>query len=156
MRASRLAPLALLLAPALGGCSCSSKPSAELGGAAAISDVKSVVAPAELVGKWRLELKEGGSARVAIYHVSADGYIEVDTHITTPGREVRDKVRSAITQAAGDKLTVVDVSRTSGEAEEVIPADRRRPRTVQFRVAGDKLHWGRENETPWVLTRVKD
>jgi hypothetical protein len=156
MRASRLAPLALLLAPALGGCSCSSKPSADPAGPAAVADVKPVAAPAELVGKWRFEQKEGGSTRVTVYRISADGYIDVDSHITNPEREVRAQTKTAITQVEGDKLTVVDVSRTSDENEEVIPADRRRTRTVQYGVAGDKLHWGRENETPWVLTRVKN
>jgi hypothetical protein len=142
MRVSRLALLAVLVAPSL-GCSAN-------------ADVKPVAPPAELVGKWRLERQEGASARVSVYHVSPDGFVEIDTRVTTPDRKMSDWVRAAITQVEGDTLTVVDLSRVGTGDEEVIPADRRRPRTVRYRVAGDELHWGLGTETQMVLTRVKD
>jgi hypothetical protein len=152
MRVSRVVLLALLAAPGLGGCS--TNPQAEPSGSSG-PGVKPVPVPAELVGKWRFEQKLGDSRRTGVFHISADGYVQVDVHITTPQHEGRDRVKSAITEVEGNKLTVIDISHTSGDNAEELPTNRQ-PRIVQFRVAGNELHWGRGDEAPWILTRTKD
>src|SRR6266508_3973246 len=143
MRISQVVLLALLAAPSLGGCS--SKPSTDPAGPGAGTDVEAVPVPAELVGKWRLERKDGASTRTVEYHISAVGHIEVDAHVKTPEREFRDRVKSAVTRVEGDKLSVTDISHTDADGvEDVLSPDRRRPRMVQFRVTGNELHFKRE------------
>jgi hypothetical protein len=140
------------------GCS-SSAPSVEA--AKPEDDVKPVAPPKELVGKWRLELKEGNTTKTSVFTIQKDGRVEVDSVIKSTDRELKDTVKSAITKIEGAKLTLVDLSRTGSDGiEGTIRAERRQPRTLSFRVDGGSLTWGpREDQAKspvWELKRVKE
>jgi hypothetical protein len=146
----------------LAGCSPTSpRPPAGPTNADGAEGVKPVPPPAELVGKWRLEMKEAKSAKTSVYHFLRDGRLEVDTRLETPDLRVTDLLRRSVIKVEGDKITIVDISRTGADGiETVIPAQRRRPRTFQTRVKGDELHWSEVDEKgvpspkPQVLKRV--
>ena len=162
-------PCAVILlfstAPALTGCSSKPPPQGSAAQAAPgdAGDVKAVAPPAELVGKWRHEVTEGADSRTSVYHFTKDGRLEVDTRLDTPDHKVTDLVKRAVVKVEGDRITVVDVSRTSAEGvEDAIPPERRRPRTYRVRVKGDELHWSEVDEQdkpspkPRVLKRVTE
>lgn len=140
----------------LAGCSPNS---------AAADDVKPVAPPADLVGKWQLEVTEGKSSRKSVYHFSKDGRVEVDTRVETPDGKTTDLAKRAVVKVEKDRITVVDLSRTGGDGiEDVIPAERRRKRSFQVQVKDDELRWTEVNESgkpvpeakPVVLKRVKE
>ena len=131
----------------------------------AADDVKPVAPPADLVGKWHLEVTEGKTSKKSVYHFSKDGRVEVDTRIETPDGKTSDLAKRAVVKAEKDRITVVDISRTGADGvEDVLPAERRRTRRFQIQVKGDELHWSEVDETgkpapeakPVVLKRVKD
>jgi hypothetical protein len=124
---------------------------------------KPVAAPAGLVGKWRLEVKEGASSRVSAYHFQKDGTLEIASRIDTPKLKTSDTVQAVITKVDGDKVTVVDLSHTSGDgAIDPVPAARQRPKVYQFKVTGDEVSWvrlddkGQPGPNSAVLKRVKE
>lgn len=107
---------------------------------AAAEDVKPVAPPECVVGKWRVEAKGEKDARVTTYHFMKDGRVEVGVQIATAGGNATDLVKRTITQAQQDRITVVDISRTGADGvEQVIPAERRRPRGYQVQVKDDVM-----------------
>jgi hypothetical protein len=152
-----LCALALSFAALLpGGCSRNS---------AAAGDVMLVAPPTDLVGKWRLEVTEGKSSRVSVYHFRMDGRVEVDTRVETPDRKTTDLAKRAVVKVEKDRITVVEISRTGGDGiEDVIPAERRRNQSYQVQVKDGELHWTEVDEAgkpvpqanPVVLKRVED
>ena len=157
--------LALLLAASQAGCSPTQPVGANDPAAPAADDVKPVAPPADVVGKWRLEVKEGKSTRTSVYHFKKDGSVEVDTRIETPDRKVTDLVKRAVVKVEKDQITMVDLSRTGSDGvEDVLPAERRRTRTVRIEVKDGELQWtevpaGKKPDPdakPTVLKRVKE
>jgi hypothetical protein len=158
MHSLAIALFGLALAVPSTGCS-SNAPSVEA--AKPEDDVKSVPPPKELLGKWRLELKEGTTTKTSVFNIQKDGRVEVESVIKSADAELKDTVKSAITKVEDGKLTLVDLSRTGGDGiEGTIPAERRKPRTIPFRVDGGSLKWGpREDQAKspaWELKRVKE
>jgi hypothetical protein len=156
MRRFVLCALALPFTAFLAGCSTSP---------AAADEVKPVAPPADLVGKWQLEVSEGKSSRKSVYHFSKDGRVEVDIRVETPDRKITDRAQLAIVKTEKDRITVVELSRTGRDGvEDVIPADRRRKRSYQIEVKDDELRWSEVNESgkplpeakPVVLKRVRE
>lgn len=158
MRRIALFHLALLFAAGL-AAGCSFKP------AAGADDVKPVAPPAELVGKWRLERTDGKSTRTVVYDFQKNGRVEKDVRLDTPDLKVNDLVKGAVVKVEKDRITLVDLSHTSKEGVgDVLPAERRRERTLQFEVKGDELRLtevGKDGKPvpdgkPVVLKRVKE
>jgi predicted small secreted protein len=159
MRRTVLVPVALVLAVGL-AAGCSSNPSAGADG-----DVKPVAPPADLVGKWRLEVTDGKSTRTAVHHFKKDGHVEVDLRIETPDRKVTDLVKRAVIKVEKDRVTMVDLSHTGADGiEDVVPPERRRTRAYEVKVKGDELLLTEVDEAgkpapqakPTVLKRVKE
>jgi hypothetical protein len=128
-------------------------------------DVKPVAPPADLVGKWRHEVTEGKTSRSSVYQFFKDGRVEVDVRIETPEAKVSELVKRAVVKVDTDKVTVVDLSRTGPDGvEHVLPAERRRSRTLQVKVKGDELQWtevdaagkAAPDAKPLLLKRVKE
>ena len=124
-----------------------------------------ILPPAELVGKWRMEVGDGKSTRTTVYNFTKDGRFEVETHLVMPTLNTTDRVRRTMLKVEKDHITFVDIAHVGAEGvEDVIPADRLRPRTAQFRVQDDKLHWtpvsadGKPapGAQPMILKRVKE
>ena len=156
MRRTDLCVLVPSFALFLAGCSLNP---------AAADDVKPVAPPADLVGKWQLEVTEGKSSRKSVYHFSKDGRVEVDTRVETPDGKITDLAKRAVVKVEKDQITVVDLSRTGGDGvEDVIPVERRRNRSFQVQVKDDELRWTETDESgkplpdakPVVLKRVKE
>lgn len=156
MRRLVLCALALPFAVFLAGCSLNPE---------AADEVKPVAPPADLVGKWQLQVTEGKSSRKSVYHFSKDGRIEVDTRVETPERKITDLAKRAVVKSEKDRITVVELSRTGGDGvEDVIPAERRRKRSYQVQVKGDELRWTEVDDSgkplpeakPVVLKRIKE
>jgi hypothetical protein len=129
------------------------------------ADVEPAALPTELVGKWRLEVGDGKGKRTSVYHFTKDGRFEVESHIVSPDFNVTDRVRRAVLEVEKDRITFADIAHVSAEGtEDIIPPERLRPRTAQFRVQGDELHWtavandGKPapGAKPTVLKRVKE
>ena len=57
------------------------------GSSAADDEVKPVAPPANMVGKWRVEVKEGKASRTSVYHFKKDGSVEVEVRTETPDRK---------------------------------------------------------------------
>ena len=131
----------------------------------AADDVKPVAPPADLVGKWHLEVTEGKTSKKSVYHFSKDGRVEVDTRIETHDGKTSDLAKRAVVKAEKDRITVVELSRTGGDGvEDIIPAERQRKRSYQVQVKDDELRWTETDESgkplpeakPVVLKRVKE
>jgi hypothetical protein len=156
MRQTALFSLVLFIAAGLAtGCSPSSGAGAD--------DVKPVAPPAGLVGKWRLERTDGKNTRTVVYDFQKGGRVEMDVRLDTPDLKATDLVKGAVVKAEKDRITLVDLSRTSAEGvEDVLPVERRRSRTLQFEIKDDELRWtevGADGkpvpDTKAVLKRVK-
>jgi hypothetical protein len=132
---------------------------------AADDEVKPVAPPANMVGKWRVEVKEGKASRTSVYHFKKDGTVEVDVCTETPDRKSTVLVKRAIIKVEQDRITFVEISH-AGEngVEETLPAERRKPRRSQTEVKGDELRLTEVDENgkplpdrqPSVLKRVKE
>jgi hypothetical protein len=99
-----------------------------------------VAPPAELIGKWRLEVADGESSRTAVHHFMNDGRVMVDVRLDTPTQKVADRVKRAVVMAEKDRINVIDISRTSENGLEtpILPGLRRTHR-YQIEVKGDEL-----------------
>lgn len=160
--------VALLLAgSALTGCTAqSSTPQPVVSPDAEVAeDVKPVPPSKEVVGKWRHETSDAKTKKTSVYHFLKDGHLEVEVNVSTPDRNTTDLVKRAVVKVDGDgdKVSVIDISRTGADGvEQTIPAARRKTRTYQVQVKGDELTWseldenGKPSPTPLVMKRVKD
>jgi hypothetical protein len=128
-------------------------------------EVKPVAPPANMVGKWRVEVKEGKASRTSVYHFKKDGSIEVDVRTETPDRKSTVLVKRAIIKVEQDRITFVETSHTGEDGMEItLPAERRKPRRSQTEVKGDELRLTGVDENgmplpdrkPSVLKRVKE
>lgn len=153
----RTAPCILVVPFTVFLVGCSTSPTA--------SDVKPVAPPADLVGEWHLEVTEGKTSKKSVDRFSKDGHVEVETRNETPDGNTSDLAKRAVVKAEKDRITVVELSRTGGDAvEDVIPAERRRKRSYQIQVKDDELSWSEVDESgkpvpdakPVVLKRVKE
>lgn len=133
--------------------------------AAADDDVKPVAPPANMVGKWRVEVKEGKASRTSVYDFKKDGSVEVDVRTETPNRKSTVLVKRAIIKVDQSRITFVELTHTGEDGNEVtLPAERRRPRHSQADVKGDELRLTEvdgtgiplPNHKPSVLKRVKE
>ena len=156
-----LCALALIIAASV-AAGCSSRPSA---GTASADDLKPVAPPAEMVGKWRHEVKSEKAARTYLYHFKKDGRVEVDIRQDSPDFKVTDRVKRAIVKVEKDRIAMIDLSHTGDDGvEDVLPAERRRTRWLQIEVKGDELRLtevdeagkSRPDAKPMVLKRVKE
>jgi len=133
--------------------------------AAAEDAVKPVAPPAELVGKWRHEVKDDKVTRVSVYHFAKDGNLVVEVRIDSPNLKANDSVKRAVVKVEEDRIAVTDISRIGpGGGETAIPAERRRTRHYQTEVKGDELRLTEVDEAgkaapeakPMVLKRVPE
>ncbi len=161
MRRTVRIPLILVLVALTTGCN----PSTGADGDGKADEAKLVAPPTELVGKWRLEVADGKTTRTTVYHFMKDGSVKIDVRLDSPDLKVNDRVKRAVIKAENDRITVVDLSRISAEGvEDVLPAERRRPKTLQYQVKGDELRWTEvdkdgkpvQGAKPSVLKKVKE
>ena len=103
-------------------------------------DVQAVPSPADLVGKWRLEVKDASGTRTSDYHFGKDGRIEIETLVELGDVKKTDVAKRAAIELAKDLITSLELSRTGADGvEDVIPPDRRRKKTHRFAVKDDTL-----------------
>lgn len=131
----------LLLAILATGCSNRSSDGAILAaGSTADVQVKAVAPPADVVGKWRIEVSDGKNKRTSVYHFGKEGHVVIETHVTSPELEASDSIERVVVAVEKARIAVIDLSRTGTDGvKNVIPTKQRRTRWYETELKGNEL-----------------